>query len=274
MFAYLKNLTRRAGGGFDSMPSQGKFLVCVVVLGAIGILSAYAFRFGTPWSSDQGVWGQAGDFFGGLLNPLISFATLVGVWTAVKLQRDELNAANKALLEQNAQIIEQNRINTHQYVAQLFFSHLEGIQTTIRALRVPFRHENAIGVVREDILAGEDALLCKANYFRNDPTKYVEKEESPTFEASLFASLQPIFALVLGAARHIEYAYKDEARREEFLAILAANTPYDLLFCACLFVDKRNDTAFAQDMVRFGLLRYFPEGGIKNRVNEMATRSS
>lgn len=40
-------------------------------------------------------WGQAGDFFGGVLNPLLSFMALMAVLYTVKLQRQEIKEARE-----------------------------------------------------------------------------------------------------------------------------------------------------------------------------------
>ena len=40
-------------------------------------------------------WGQLGDFFGGLLNPLLSFMALMAVLYTIKLQREELKEARE-----------------------------------------------------------------------------------------------------------------------------------------------------------------------------------
>lgn len=40
-------------------------------------------------------WGQAGDFFGGVLNPLLSFMALMAVLYTVRLQREELKEARE-----------------------------------------------------------------------------------------------------------------------------------------------------------------------------------
>jgi hypothetical protein len=64
-------------------------------LGAFGVLAicavlvSYVAQFSTGISPSQEIWGQFGDFFGGLLNPLISFAALIGLLATLRSQRVE-----------------------------------------------------------------------------------------------------------------------------------------------------------------------------------------
>ena len=62
------------------------------------VLGFYIYKFNN-WalSPDPAVWGQLGDFTGGLLNPLVSFATMVVVFVGVYYQRSELHATRLEL---------------------------------------------------------------------------------------------------------------------------------------------------------------------------------
>lgn len=59
-------------------------LVGVAAIG--GVVISYVAEFSTGISPSQEVWGQFGDFFGGLLNPLISFAALIGLLVTLRSQ--------------------------------------------------------------------------------------------------------------------------------------------------------------------------------------------
>lgn len=74
-----------------------------MVFGAILItLIFYGCKFGWNhgWgmlSSDKAEWGQFGDFFGGVLNPLISFGAFYWLATSILLQKAELSETREAL---------------------------------------------------------------------------------------------------------------------------------------------------------------------------------
>ncbi|MEQ1369469.1 hypothetical protein ABLT80_10400 [Acinetobacter schindleri] len=62
--------------------------------------SSYIYQFymvlGFPLSKDQAVWGQLGDFIGGLLNPLFGFISIILLIKSLSLQ----NQSNRKLIEQ------------------------------------------------------------------------------------------------------------------------------------------------------------------------------
>ena len=62
--------------------------------------SSYIFQFHVildlPFSKDQAVWGQLGDFIGGLLNPIFGFISIILLIQSLRLQ----NESNRKLIEQ------------------------------------------------------------------------------------------------------------------------------------------------------------------------------
>ena len=50
-----------------------------------------------PFSLDSAVWGAIGDFFGGLLNPILSILTILLLVRSLRLQNKELSDATKEL---------------------------------------------------------------------------------------------------------------------------------------------------------------------------------
>jgi len=67
-------------------------LVIAVLLAIIVILAVsinYFSSFPSVRSTDQAVWGQFGDYFGGVLNPILSFFALVGLMATLRSQQSE-----------------------------------------------------------------------------------------------------------------------------------------------------------------------------------------
>lgn len=54
-------------------------------------LNFYVFNDYTEFSSDTAVWGQLGDYLGGVLNPFLSFITIVLLIKTLGLQHEELS---------------------------------------------------------------------------------------------------------------------------------------------------------------------------------------
>jgi hypothetical protein len=79
-------------------------LVGLTVCGGAIVLAAwvaYLAMLGSPVGAGEAraVWGQLGDFIGGVTNPLLSFLALIALLMTVKLQADQLNAAREELDE-------------------------------------------------------------------------------------------------------------------------------------------------------------------------------
>lgn len=84
------------------------FISCLIIIGL------YSYQFGIGLWSTPEKWGQLGDFFGGVLNPVIGFVTLILLLVTItqnqkaleynsqelELTRNELSDSKKALQQQ------------------------------------------------------------------------------------------------------------------------------------------------------------------------------
>jgi uncharacterized membrane protein len=88
---------KRSGGDLANI------LTGVLVLGGVVLAAAWYFyvsHFGrATWSSGHDVWGQLGDFIGGVTNPILTFLSLVALLMTVRLQADQVDAAREELEE-------------------------------------------------------------------------------------------------------------------------------------------------------------------------------
>lgn len=67
---------------------------------AAALAAAYVIYFWTlPRTNDPDKWGTFGDYFGGLMNPLVAFAAFYWLTQSVKLQKKELAETKAALVE-------------------------------------------------------------------------------------------------------------------------------------------------------------------------------
>lgn len=111
----------------DAGQYSGWWLLAIAALGAIFCTLLF---FGFEWTSgrkDIDKLGQMGDFFGGMLNPLVSALTLFVAISVWQLQKKELKATQKALDEQ-AKTAEQQRQE------QRFFDLLNVYQRTVESI--------------------------------------------------------------------------------------------------------------------------------------------
>lgn len=86
-----------------SAPAFVVYSVLLLMLLAAGV---YLIRFGIPSTSSgltggRDAWGQLGDYFGGLMNPVVALAALVLLAWSIRIQKQEL-AETRAALEESA----------------------------------------------------------------------------------------------------------------------------------------------------------------------------
>lgn len=84
-----------------SLRRRAWFWVAVPALIIVATAAAYAITFGGELSTSQSKWGEFGDFFGGVLNPLLSYAAFAGLIYSIYLQG---RAADRAQRSADAQI--------------------------------------------------------------------------------------------------------------------------------------------------------------------------
>lgn len=116
---------------------QQMFYSKLIVGGIITIvLALYFSTFHVSVSVDNGDWGTFGDFFGGVLNPVIASFALYWLITSVNLQIQELKKTNEALVKtvETAQK-QQNQVSIQNFESLFFqlLSTLNNITNNIQA---------------------------------------------------------------------------------------------------------------------------------------------
>jgi hypothetical protein len=82
----------------NQIKSQVNYSLAVALVCAVLAVAGYALRFvAADISSDPAAWGQAGDFFGGILNPLFAFLAFYWLTRSVLLQKQELSETREEL---------------------------------------------------------------------------------------------------------------------------------------------------------------------------------
>lgn len=82
----------------DQIQKQVNYSLVVAFVCALLAVAGYVLRFlGAEVSADPAAWGQAGDFFGGVLNPLFAFLAFYWLTRSVLLQKLELSETREEL---------------------------------------------------------------------------------------------------------------------------------------------------------------------------------
>lgn len=129
--------------GIDPKPEElsgyaGWWLLVIAVCSAIALAVVYWWGWQVPTASKPEQLGQMGDYFGGLLNPLVSTLTLFVAISVWRLQKKEVEETRKALEEQ-AKTAEQQRQE------QRFFDLLNVYQQAVSSIFVVARMPSTNG---------------------------------------------------------------------------------------------------------------------------------
>ncbi|HBS6405092.1 hypothetical protein KPC190_00754 [Klebsiella pneumoniae] len=112
------------------------FILCVFF-----IIGSYAINFGnSPISKDPSNWGVLGDYFGGILNPLISTITLIFLIKTYLTQKEEIHKSDieadyqrKISLKIASLQLLNTQISASQDLISLYKSEMEGVTISMNA---------------------------------------------------------------------------------------------------------------------------------------------
>lgn len=113
-----------------------------VTLYTLVVIIAYIVWFGffvkpqtAVISTDPGVWGQLGDYVGGLLNPIVAYAAFIWLTKGVRLQKVELSETRKALEEAGAAQRKQAEMMQRTAVISAISTQMEALTAEIESRR-------------------------------------------------------------------------------------------------------------------------------------------
>lgn len=115
--------------------------VAAATLLLVSVFASYLFQFylklGYGVSDDPAVWGQLGDYFGGLLNPMFSFISLVLLIKSLTLQ----NQANQDLRSEISDTRKSERLRS--FETQLF-NMIDSQRISLDAFKVEFEERGVL----------------------------------------------------------------------------------------------------------------------------------
>ncbi|WP_167332737.1 putative phage abortive infection protein [Thalassospira permensis] len=163
--------------------------VVAVVLAAFAGLGLLWFGIKDPDSfSNLGPWG---DFFGGTLNPIFTFVTVLGLLLTIALQRKELTLTRKELERSaNALEIQSDQINAQKF-ENTFFQMLSIFNEIVDSIEIG--HTNI-----KKSFKGRDAIsyicnLMDEKYKEYIISKYNELENRPYTETEMVFKFSTFF---------------------------------------------------------------------------------
>jgi hypothetical protein len=144
-------MTRAATHLSRSVPIWLYVAFGLVTTTAVVSIAMHVKQFGIAPAVDHDIWGQFGDFVGGILNPMVSFAALVLLARTYLLQRQEM-ADTSAALQNQARSFEAQRREAR------FFDLLRLYQDTlnqfVKLLRAQLSRDELV-LIALNLLEGE-----------------------------------------------------------------------------------------------------------------------
>ncbi len=131
------------------------FLIAALICIVVGGIYCWRFCVGKNWEINQATLGTLGDYFGGLLNPIVSICTLfvpAGVW---RLQKIELAATKKALEDQASTLKQQNNQQRFFDMLRLYQDALNSLENTV----IPATHNGAVFAISKKGVAAIRMML-------------------------------------------------------------------------------------------------------------------
>lgn len=117
-------------------------MAAAALLAGAAVLIFRAYIGGEIVSSEVSQWGQAGDFFGGILNPVFGFLTIVALVLTLLLQskelkmsREELELSRTELAKSAEALNNQNKAIEQQSFEQTFFAWLSTYREILGEVR-------------------------------------------------------------------------------------------------------------------------------------------
>ena len=103
----------------------------VAIAAIVAVSIAYMAKFGFVTSSSQELWGQFGDYFGGVLNPIFAMLAFLAVLTTLSLQIAEFREASKMLSLQAASSSKQVELLQREKTEESILRVLEDIDSRL-----------------------------------------------------------------------------------------------------------------------------------------------
>jgi hypothetical protein len=135
---------------------RGGALIIALTAGIVAT-AAYLLNFGFIPSEAQDVWGQFGDFLGGLLNPLVALFALYMLSVTLRIQRRELRATHEELKASRIIADGQGKVMQRQLFESQFFNVIPLFAKAIERLRATSATSQVGARIRERplILVGD-----------------------------------------------------------------------------------------------------------------------
>lgn len=137
-----------------------RIFVLFIIAALTAIMITVSLFIVNPGSGDGNNYGQWGDFFGGLLNPILTFLTFMGLLITIIMQQKELRETREELKRSASALEIQNANNEKHKFEEVFFHMLSFHEKIVSDIRItsPTRY------IAEGQFAGRECFEYMVKY--------------------------------------------------------------------------------------------------------------
>lgn len=195
--------------------------ILVAGLALLIVFISYFFQFHVildlPLSKDQAVWGQLGDFIGGILNPIFGFFSIILLISSLKLQ----NESNRKLIEQ----IEENKRNEKlKSFENLFFNLIDVKRSYFDQFSIVFYTENEPKIFKNHIAVDKlEKVISHLKQSGQSQDQLVSFLEDINDKNNLFSQVRCFYVIVKLIDEQLseKNGFKNENRQEYYKLLIS-----------------------------------------------------
>lgn len=225
-------------------------------------------------------FGQVGDLFGGIANPIITFLALIALLYSIKIQKEELKKTSEALKQQNDYIAKQNFENTFFQMLNEWNTSINNASLTRDNQNHAFRsHDNPKNTdpIKDsttkkgrkifEILLENDLKINK---------KYNEPEYDDIFKSFWIKNrsfLSPHMLFLLEILRFVDSRDIEEAQKKNYTAIVSAQiTTHERIFIFYFCLCKTHGQTLKSLIEKYAFFEYLDTDILLNNVYRLNFR--
>lgn len=232
-------------------------LVSIALTCAAILISLYIWNFFGPLSNDQGVWGQFGDYVGGILNPLFSITALFALLYTIVLQAKELRDSSEQLKKSASALIAQNSVLLKQSFESSFFNLMSQFNELVRDLAAP----NGKSKGKECFAwLNESLAFYMHEVVRGDFTDPVNEEIEIQYKMFYRANEQLIghyFRMLYNIVKFINNSHLEPAEKRFYTSIIRAQlSKYELSLILYNCASSYGREKFLPLVIKYEILKH------------------
>lgn len=227
------------------------FVAATVALGLVFTVAlAYRLHFGGSLAASSDSWGQFGDFFGGMLNPLFAMLAFLALLWSISLQAEEFRRASGHLEEQSSLARRQLEALNSDRLSQELLHVIKDIDERLNELlKVPISTAESPVLASVSMMASEAGRLARSS---GQSASYSAFIAQATHEGSVVeAIVREVATLVLEMRGFLEQWSKVRAGAYAPVIEYYANKVYGLTYmledAKCIPEDTRQFFATVSD---------------------------